>query len=107
MDSLLGLHFTSSWWALLYLLVLCVAATIFERIIARLVNKVLSGTPAKVACFVLLSAVCAGVLLGVDALMDGVQQAWWSLAALALAAAALMVLPAGGDKPAPEEKAGE
>ncbi len=98
MDHLLGLHFTSSWWALLYLLILCVAATIFDRIIGRLVNKGLSGTPAKVVRFVLMSAVCAGVLLGTDALMDGVQQAWWSLGALAVAAAALMVLPAEAEK---------
>ena len=98
MDHLLGLHFTSSWWALLYLIVLCVAATVFDRVIARLVGKVLSGAPAKVVRVVLMGAVCAGVLLGMDALMDGVQQEWWSLAALALAAAALMVLPADTKK---------
>lgn len=98
MDHLLGLHFTSSWWALLYLIILCVAATVFDRVIARLVGKVLSGTPAKAARFVLMGAVCAGVLLGVDALMDGVRQELWSLAALALAAAALMVLPADNKK---------
>lgn len=94
MDHLLGLHFTSSWWALLYLIILCVAATVFDRVITRLVGKVLSGAPAKVVRFVLMGAVCAGVLFGVDALMDGVQQELWSLVALAVAAAALMVLPA-------------
>ena len=94
MDHLLGLHFTSAWWAMLYLIILCVAATVFDRVITRLVGKVLSGTPAKIVRFVLMGAVCAGVLLGADALMDGVSQSWWSLAVLAIAAAAMMVLPA-------------
>ena len=98
MDHLLGLHFTSSWWALLYLIILCVAATVFDRVITRLVGKVLSGTAAKVVRFVLMGVVCTSVLLGVDALMDGVRQELWSLAVLALAAAALMVLPADTKK---------
>ncbi len=93
MDHLLGLYFTSTWWALLYLIILCVAATVLDRIIGMLVGKALTGVPAKIVCFVLMSVACAGVLLGADALMDGVSQSRWSLVALALAAAALMVLP--------------
>lgn len=93
MDHLLGLHFTSVWWALLYLIILCVAATVLDRIIGKLVGKALTGMPAKIVCFLLMSVTCAGVLLGADALMDGVWQDWWSLAVLAIAAAVLMVLP--------------
>lgn len=107
MDQLLGLQFTSTWWALLYLMVLCVAATVFDRVINRMVSKVLSGTPAKAVRFVLMAAVCAGVLLGMDALLDGVQQVWWSLAGLALVAAALMVLPAESAKPVEDENKAE
>lgn len=93
MDHLLGMSFTSIWWAFLYLVILCVAATIFDRVIARLVGKVLSGGLAKAVRLVLMAAVCGGVLWGVDVLMDGVWLTWWSLAGLAVLAAVLMVLP--------------
>ena len=100
MDHLLGMHFTSIWWAFLYLLILCVAATVFDRVIGRLVGKVMQGTAAKAVRFILLSAVCTLVLWGMDALMDGVWQSWWSLLGLAVLAAVLMVLPES-EKPAP------
>ena len=103
MDHLLGMHFTSIWWAFLYLLILCVAATIFDRIIGRVVGKLLKGGALKAARLVLMGAVCALVLWGVDALMDGVWLTWWSLAGLAVLAAALMVLPESG-KPADMEQ---
>lgn len=93
MDHLLGMHFTSIWWAFLYLLILCVAATIFDRIIGRLVGKTMQGGAAKAVRLVLMSAVCALVLWGADAIMDGVWQSWWSLIGLAVLAAVLMVLP--------------
>lgn len=93
MDHLLGMHFTSIWWAFLYLVILCVAATILDRIIGQLVGKALSGVAAKVVRLVLMTAACAGVLWGVDALMKGVWLTWWSLAGLAILAAVLMVLP--------------
>lgn len=105
MDHLLGMHFTSIWWAFLYLVILCVAATILDRIIARPANKALKGAAAKVVRLVLMSAVCAGVLWGVDALMDGVWLTWWSIAGLAVLAAVLMVLPENAEpaKSEPEE----
>ena len=93
MDHLLGMHFTSIWWAFLYLVILCVAATVLDRIIGRLVGKVLDGAPAKFVRLVLMAAACAGVLWGVDALMDGVWLTWWCLVGLAVLAAVLMVLP--------------
>jgi len=96
MDHLLGMHFTSIWWAFLYLVILCVAATILDRIIGRLVGKVLSGTAAKTVRLVLMAAASAGVLWGVDALMDGVWLTWWTLASLAVLTAVLMVLPENG-----------
>lgn len=103
MDHLLGMHFTSIWWAFFYLVILCVAATILDRIIARLVNKGLKGAAAKAVRLVLMAAVCAGVLWGVDALMDGVWLTWWSLTGLAVLAAVLMVLPES-EKPADPER---
>lgn len=93
MDHLLGMHFTSIWWAFLYLVILCVAATILDRILGRLVGKVLSGAAAKVVRLVLMAAVCGGVLWGVDLLMDGVWLTRWSLVGLAVLTAVLMVLP--------------
>ena len=96
MDHLLGMHFTSIWWAFLYLVILCVAATVLDRLIARPVNRALKGAAAKAVRFVLMAIVCAGVLWGVDALMKGVWLTWWSLAGLAVLAAALMVLPESG-----------
>lgn len=93
MDHLLGMHFTSIWWAFLYLVILCVAATVLDRLIGRLVGKVLKGGAAKAVRFVLMAAACAGVLWGVDVLMKGVWLTWWSLAGLAVLAAVLMVLP--------------
>lgn len=93
MDHLLGMHFTSIWWAFLYLVILCIAATVLDRIVGRLVGKGLNGTPAKIVRLILVAAACAGVLWGVDALMDGVWLTWWSLAGLAVLAAVLMVLP--------------
>ena len=93
MDHLLGMHFTSIWWAFLYLVILCVAATILDRIIGRLIGKRLSGTAAKAVRLVLMTLTSAGVLWGVDALMDGVWLTWWSLAGLAVLAAVLMVVP--------------
>lgn len=103
MDHLLGMHFTSIWWAFLYLVILCIAATILDRIIGRLVGKALSGVAAKAVRLVLMAAVCGGVLWGVDALMDGVWLTWWSLAGLAVLAAVLMVLPEN-TKPGEETK---
>ena len=103
MDHLLGMHFTSIWWAFLYLVILCVAATVLDRLIGRLVGKVLRGGVSKAARLVLLAVACAGVLWGVDALMDGVWLTWWSLAGLAVLAAVLMVLPENGGS-CPEEK---
>ena len=102
MDHLLGMHFTSIWWAFLYLLILCVAATVLDRIIGRLVGKGLRGAVAKAVRFVLLGAACALVLWGVDALMDGVWLTWWSVLGLAVLAAVLMVLPES-EKPAQPE----
>ncbi|MBE6972847.1 MAG: hypothetical protein E7440_03075 [Ruminococcaceae bacterium] len=93
MDHLLGMHFTSIWWAFLYLVILCIAATVLDRIIGRLVSKVLKDAAAKGARLVLMAAACAGVLWGVDALMDGVWLTWWCLGGLAVLAAVLMVLP--------------
>lgn len=106
MDHLLGMHFTSIWWAFLYLLVLCVAATVLDRIIGRLVGKVMHGGAAKVVRFILMSAACAGVLWGMDAWMDGVWLTWWSLTGLAVLAAVLMVLPESGkpEQTQPEEQ---
>ena len=98
MDHLLGMHFTSIWWAFLYLVILCVAATILDRILGRLVGKALSGGVAKVVRLILMAAVCGGVLWGVDLLMDGVWLNWWTLAGLAVLAAVLMVLPEQGEK---------
>ena len=103
MDDLLGMHFTSIWWAFLYLIILCVAATVLDRIIGRLVGRALSGTAAKAVRLVLVAAVCGGVLWGVDALMDGVWLTWWSLAGLAVLAAVLMVLPENA-QPGEKEK---
>lgn len=103
MDHLLGMHFTSIWWAFLYLVILCVAATILDRIIGRLVGKALSGGAAKAVRLVLMAAACAGVLWGVDALMKGVWLTWWSLVGLAVLAAVLMVLPEN-TKPGEETK---
>lgn len=103
MDHLLGMHFTSIWWAFLYLVILCVAATILDRVIGRLVAGVLQGGAAKAARLVLMAVACAGVLWGVDALMDGVWLTWWSLTGLAVLAAVLMVLPESAE-PRPEEK---
>lgn len=96
MDHLLGMHFTSIWWAFLYLVILCVAATVLDRIIGRLVGKALNGAEAKAVRLVLMAASCAVVLWGVDALMDGVWLTWWTLAGLAVLAAVLMVLPENG-----------
>ena len=96
MDHLLGMHFTSIWWAFLYLLILCVAATVLDRIIARLVGKVLKGGAAKAVRLGLMTATCGGVLWGVDALIKGVWLTWWTLAGLAVLAAVLMVLPENG-----------
>jgi len=96
MDHLLGMHFTSIWWAFLYLVILCVAATVLDRIIGRLVGKALNGAAAKAVRLVLMAAACAVVLWGVDALMDGVWLTWWTLAGLAVLAAVLMVLPENG-----------
>lgn len=93
MDHLLGMHFTSIWWAFFYLVILCVAATILDRVIGRLVGRVLKGGVAKATRLVLMAVACAGVLWGVDALMSGVWLTWWSLAGLAVLAAVLMVLP--------------
>lgn len=102
MDHLLGMHFTSIWWAFLYLMILCVAATIFDRVIGHLVGKGLKGGAARAVRLVLMSVVCALVLWGADALMDGVWLTWWSLAGLAVLASVLMVLPEN-DKPADPE----
>ena len=96
MDQLLGMHFTSIWWALLYLLILCVAATVLDRIVDRLVGKVVSGASAKVTRLVVMGALCAGVLWGADALMSGVWLNGWTLGGLAVLAAVLMVLPENG-----------
>ena len=98
MDHLLGMHFTSIWWAFLYLVILCVAATVLDRIFGRLVGKVLIGGAAKAVRLVLMAAVCGGVLWGADLLMDGVWLNWWTLAGLAVLAAVLMVLPEQGEK---------
>lgn len=103
MDHLLGMHFTSIWWAFLYLVILCVAATILDRIIGQLVGKALKGTAAKIVRLVLMAVACAGVLWGVDALLDGVWLTWWSLVGLAVLAAVLMVLPENPN-PGEEEK---
>ena len=96
MDHLLGMHFTSIWWAFLYLLILCVAATVLDRIIGRLVGKMLKGGTAKAVRLVLMAAVCGGVLWGADVLIKGVWLTWWSLAGLAVLAAVLLVLPESG-----------
>ena len=90
MDHLLGMHFTSIWWAFLYLVILCLTATVLDRVIGRMVGKALSGPAAKAARLVLLAAACAGVLWGVDALMNGVWLTWWCLAGLAVLAAVVM-----------------
>lgn len=102
MDHLLGMHFTSIWWAFLYLVILCVAATVLDRIIGRLVGKALNGAAAKAVRLVLMAAACAVVLWGVDALMDGVWLTWWTLAGLAVLAAVLMVLPENDKSAGPE-----
>lgn len=102
MDHLFGMHFTSIWWAFLYLLVLCVAATVFDRVIGRLVGKKMQGAAAKVVRLILMSVICAGVLWGMDAWMKGVWLTWWSLIGLAVLAAVLMVLPES-EKPAQSE----
>lgn len=104
MDHMLGMHYTSIWWAFLYLLILCVAATVLDRIISRLVGKKLQGAAAKAVRLVLMTAVCALVLWGADALLDGVWQTWWSLTGLAVLAAVLMVLPESA-KPTQSEEA--
>lgn len=95
MNYLLGMHFTSIWWAFFYLVILCVAATILDRVISRLVGRGLKGGPAKVVRLAAMTAACAAVLWGVDALMDGVWLTWWSLVGLAALTAVLMVLPDG------------
>lgn len=102
MDHLLGMHFTSIWWAFLYLLILCVAATVLDRVIGRLVGKAIKGGAAKAVRLVLMSAVCTLVLWGVDTLMDGVWLTWWSLVGLAVLAAVLMVLPENDKSAGPE-----
>lgn len=104
MDHLLGMHYTSIWWAFLYLLILCVAATVLDRLINRLVGKKLQGTAAKAVRLILMTVVCALVLWGADAVLDGVWQTWWSLAGLAVLAAVLMVLPES-EKPTQSEEA--
>ena len=96
MDHLLGMHFTSIWWAFFYLLILCVAATVLDRLVARLVGKALTGTVAKVVRLVVMIALCAGVLWGADALMEGVWLNLWTLGGFAVLAAVLMVLPENG-----------
>ena len=98
MDHLLGMHFTSIWWAFFYLVILCVAATVLDRIIGRLVGKTLKGGVAKAVRLVLMTVVCGGVLWGADLLMDGVGLTWWSLVGLAVLAAVLMVLPGQEEK---------
>ena len=92
MDQLLGMHFTSIWWAFLYLMILCVAATVLDRVINRLVSKVLSGVSAKAVRLVAMTAGCAGVLWGADRLMDGVWVNVWTMVGLAALAAVLMVM---------------
>ena len=96
MDHMLGMHFTSIWWAFLYLVILCVAATILDRIIGRLVGKVIHGGVAKTVRLVIMALVSAGVLWGVDLLLDGVWLTWWCLTGLAVLTAVLMVLPENG-----------
>ena len=103
MDHLFGVYFTSLWWAFLYLVILCLAATVLDRVIARLTGRVLRGAAEKAVRMVLMAVACAGVLWGVDALMDGVWLTWWSLTGLAVLAAVLMVLPENGES-RPEEK---
>jgi len=93
MDHLLGMHFTSIWWAFLYLMILCVAATVLDRVIGRLVNSKLQGTAAKAIKFVLMTVVSAGVLWVADRLIEGVWLNWWMLFGLAVLTAVLMVLP--------------
>jgi len=93
MDHLLGMHFTSIWWAFLYLVILCVAATVLDRVIDRLAARVLRGTAAKVVRLAAMTAACAGVLWGADLLIKGVWLNIWTLLGLAVLAAALMVLP--------------
>ena len=96
MDHMLGMYFTSIWWAFLYLVILCVAATILDRIIGRLVGKVLHGGAAKAVRLVIMALVSAGVLWGADLLLDGVWLNVWTLVGLAVLAAVLMVLPENG-----------
>ena len=93
MNYMLGMHYTSIWWPFFYLVILCVAATVFDRIISRLVGKALKGVAAVIVRLGLMFVLSFGVLWGADALMDGVQLTWWALVALAVIAAALTVLP--------------
>lgn len=96
MNHLLGMHFTSIWLAFFYLVILCVAATVLDRVIGRLVGKALKGGAAKAVRLIAMTTACALVLWGVDALMDGVWLTWWCLVGLAVLAAVLMVLPENG-----------
>ena len=98
MDHLLGMHFTSIWWAFLYLVILCVAATVLDRVIDKMLNGRLQGTAAKITRFAVMTAASAGVLLLADRLIEGVWLNVWTLLGLAVLTAAMMVLPENGQQ---------
>lgn len=107
MTQLLGMEFTSIWMAFFYLVIFCVAATVLDRVIGRLVEKVLHGTAAKAARLVLLAVSGVLVLWGFDCLFDSVRLQWWTNGLLSVLMAVLMVLPESSAAPEEGENAQE
>lgn len=93
MTNLLGMEFTSSWMAFLYLVIFCIAVTVLERITGRLTAKLARGTAAKAVHMVLLACSGALVLWGFDRLFDSVSLQWWTNGLLSILAAVMLVLP--------------
>ena len=97
MNEILGLSYTSVWWAFGYLVAVCAIMTPIDRLMAKAAAGVSGSSGARIVRFVLDCVCGAAVLFVLDRVMSGVTLTWWALAALALAMGALMAFANSGD----------
>lgn len=92
MNELLGLSYSSVWWAFLYLMGFCLTGTVSDRLLGKLAGKITEKDAVRKAIhFVLDALVNAAVLFGLDLCMDSIGIAWWALTVLAVVMALVSV----------------
>ena len=90
MTQLLGISFSSVWWAFGYLMAFCLISAPLDRLLGKL-----SGS-GKIVHFVLDAVANSAVLFLLDRLIGGISVSWWAVLVLALAAVALTVFSDSG-----------